>query len=70
MRTITIEVEGMNEDKVIDQLVKAARKAAKEAGNTYVMCSTEAPAKQKLLPDLSVPSFVRRGKSERMGVAW
>ena len=72
MRKITIEVEGMNEDRIIEQMEKAARMAARAGRSTYVMCRTDEAQMQtpRALPGPSVPSFVQRGKREHMGVIW
>ena len=71
MRTITIEVEGKHEDRIIEELSQAARTAARNAGGTYVLLSLDAPAGGRSADgEIKVPSFMRQGKRERMGVVW
>lgn len=70
MRRITIEAEGSNENKVIEQVEKAARMAAKSGKGTYVICRTDEAQVQKTPSGPSVPSFISQGRRERMGVVW
>ena len=67
MRTITIEIEGKMENTVIAQMMQAARAAARGAKGTYVFAGLDMPAKGEV-GEISIPSFVRQGRQERMGV--
>lgn len=64
-----IEVEGRHENRIAGQLAEAARRAAMAAGDTCVLCSMNEPTAERY-QELKVPSFVRQGRREHMGVIW